>query len=650
MSLYKPDDAVRVLKEFWRKDPKSCVKILLTCSYLLTTVIVKKYKSITPANAILELDFDLLEVVTTRPNKIEQLFHPNTIYFYDIINYINHASGDAKVKALICRLSDKAHLSLAMIQELRQAILNFRAKGKHTVVYSESFGELSNSIGSYYLATAFNEIYIPQCGAVGLVSFSSDQSFIKKTLDKLGITAEFFKRKEYKSAADPLTEEKLTDSNRESLTALLGDILNQMYQGIAKERNLGMDQLLNIISNGPYSSNKAVELNLVNGTKYLNETYEHLKKKMEEDHKKKPTLLYLTKYMSTKPHPYSQKSKHQFALINLEGAIYRGQSTDPMHGGPSIGSETVSLALRAATLDKNIKAIVLVVNSPGGSYIASDLIHHEIELAKKAGKKVVVHMGQFAASGGYFIACNADRIVALPGTITGSIGVLAGKFNTKPMWEKIGVTYDMINLNNNDKHGDNDNSTFYSALHPYNKVQRDAMNDFLDYIYGDFTSKVAAGRTLTAAQVEDVARGRVWTGNQALDRKLVDKIGSLNDAINEAKTLCGLKETDKLQIVEFPKESLLKKLLSSGSPYNSEEANKKGSNNAETSAAGGFISSVVHACKSISTIFTIVQSAIVNQSNNSTNVILGSSNNQFSTLLSQQNQSFAQCSIDPVLF
>eukprot|EP01132_Coremiostelium_polycephalum_P003129 gene3129-3911_t len=534
------------------------------------------YKNIVPNNTILELDLSKdFEIVHSEPTPIEKLFESKIIYFRSLIEGIEKGADDRKIKAIIVRFgSEHKNLSLTNIQEFRNAISYFKSKGKRTVFYADTFGEFGYGISLYYLASVFDDVYMAPCGDLNMINVNHEAFFLRKTLEKLGCLPEVFTRKEYKSALNILTEEKMTEKEKESLSSLLKNIYEQMARDIAKDRKLSKEEVDRLFETGPFSSEQALTKKLVDATLYCDEVYTSTYEKLRDQHSmvKDFKLLFIKKYNQMTAKMYSKKNKHMLALINCEGAIGTGVSKNRLNGGPTIGSESVSLAIRAATLDKHVKGIILQIDSPGGSYIGSDLIHHEVERAKKAGKKVIVSMGTYCASGGYFFACNADKIVAYPSTLTGSIGVLVGKVNTHDMWSKIGVTFDRVPLNPD---GATENSTLFSAVHSYNDTQRAAINASLDFIYEDFTSKVADGRRLTREQVEEIARGRVWTGEQALNIGLVDKLGGFRETVEVAKEVCGIPQHVKPYIVQFPKFGLLQQVLSPP-PSNSDDINRRG--------------------------------------------------------------------------
>eukprot|EP01133_Synstelium_polycarpum_P013439 gene13439-15838_t len=552
---------------------------------------LKAYKKRIPHDCILEIDFTAIEVSSNKPTSLELFFDRSQVYYKDLVDAILEASDDARVKGIICRLpADRAGKAtpLVLVQEIRDALLHFKSKGKTSICYTDSFGESFQGLGSYYLASAFSEIYMAPSGMILITGLSADFPFLKGTLEKLGVSAEFLKRKEYKSAANMFIEDSLIDSERESMTSLLTDILEQIYSGIAKERKLTLEEVKELFATGPFNSDKAMVSKLIDSSLYMDEVYKVATEKFGGANKKM-NLLYLNKYIELSDLLKQKKNKNVFAFISAEGPIGIGKSKSKFEGSPDIGSDTLIMAIRSAALDPTVKCIILRVDSPGGSYVASDLVHHEIQRAKTLGKKIIVSMGVYAASGGYFISCNADKIVADPATITGSIGVLCGKFNHKEMLEKVGITFDNITINA--KEGEDNNATLFSSLHNYNQSNKANLDAMLDYIYEDFTSKVAKGRNLTRDQVEEVAKGRVWTGRQALENGLVDKLGGIREAIELAKDLCAVPADQTPYLVNYPKATFFQQLRGVKA-RNSEELDKKGVPLGVAIGSTGFVSSI----------------------------------------------------------
>lgn len=459
----------------------------------------------------------------------------------DLVEALERAGEDRRVVGLVGRVG-ATPLGLARSQEIRDAVDAFRKKGKFAIAYSDTFGEFAPGNGAYYLATAFDEIWLQPSGDVGLTGLVLETPFLRGTFDKLGVVPEFARRHEYKNAADTFTDTRFTPANREAHQRLLDSVWDQMVRGIAEGRKLSDVEVRAIVDRGPLLASEAVEAKLVDRLGYWDEVVDAVKSKAGAE------LLALTKYRDASGSP-GDSGRHTFALIYGLGSVVRGRSGfNPVLDSWTMGSETVAAALRKASKDKSVEAILFRIDSPGGSYVASDTIWREISRARKAGKPVIVSMGDVAASGGYFVAMEADRIVAQPATITGSIGVYGGKLVTAGGWEKVGLTFDQVEAGTN--------ANFFSASKPYSATEWGRLNAGLDRIYEDFTSKVAAGRKLPKEKVLEIARGRVWTGEDARERGLVDELGGLATAVRVAREVARIPAGDTVRLVEFPPRKL----------------------------------------------------------------------------------------------
>jgi protease IV len=458
----------------------------------------------------------------------------------DVLDGLRRARLDPKVKALVAKLGGR-RIGLATVQDLRSAVAEFTRAGKPTVAWAETFGEFTPGNAAYYLATAFDRVYLQPSGDLGLTGLSLEQWFYRGALDKLGLEYEVGKRHEYKTAADRLTEQGFTEPAREALERLAASLTGQLADAIAERLGVSAADARQLIDNGPYVADEALETRLVDALGYRDEVYAEVRKTAGPG----AHLLYLGRYqrarkLAERARKLPETSEHGIGLVYASGPIRRGRSArGPLSGG-AMGSDTVAAALRAAAADRRARVIVLRVSSPGGSYVASDTIWREVVRARQAGTPVVVSMGDVAASGGYFISMAADAIVAQPGTVTGSIGVLAGKPVTASLLERAGITTDSVTEG---AHAD-----MFTTTRPFSKEEWLKINAWLDRIYADFTGKVASGRKMTPEQVHDVARGRVWTGADAAANGLVDQLGGLDDAMALARRRAGLPDTAPVRI------------------------------------------------------------------------------------------------------
>lgn len=475
-----------------------------------------------------------------------------------VIETLEKAATDDHVEGVIVYV-DGGGFGMARVQEVRDAITRFRERsGKWVIAFAETFGELGPGNQGYYLATACDEIWLQPSGGLGLTGLTSEAMFVRGTLDLVGVQPRADHRKEYKNALNTFTQRRFTDAHREAAQTLIDDMFGQMVDDIAARRGIDPKAVRALIDDGPLLAPRALELGLVDGLAYRDEVVAKVKDRVGDGAK----LLYAGPYRERAGRPW-EDGDDAVALIYGVGQVSRGASNfDPLSGGTSMGSDTVTAAFRAAIAAEDVKAIVFRVDSPGGSAVASDAIWREVIRAKEEGKPVVISMGNLAASGGYYVSAGATKIVAHPSTITGSIGVLAGKAYTRDAWNKVGVTWDMVSTSAN--------AGMWSGVQDYDEAGWAKLQGWLDAVYDDFTGKVASGRGLSAAQVEAIAKGRVWTGQRALEHGLVDELGGLYRAIEIAREEAGIGEEFELRV--YPeKKGTLASLLPSD-PESSDQA------------------------------------------------------------------------------
>jgi protease IV len=491
------------------------------------------------------LELDLTDGIADGPpqDPVAALLTIRRTRLPDLLDGLKRAASDDRVRALVVKVGG-SRIGLAKVQELRDAVLDFRQSGKLAVAWSESFGDFVRGNVPYYLATGFDRIYLQPSGTVGLTGIAVEQVFLHGALERLGIDFQSAKRYEYKSAADQLTETGFTAPAREAAARLAESVTEQLAAAIAAGRGLTVEQSRALLGRGPFLAKQAVSEGLVDGLLYRDQVYEQVRKEAGAD----TTLLYLQRYQRTHsigdlPRRLGSgvreltpgQSERFVAMIYAHGAIRQGRSGRGGPGGGGMGSDTVAAALRAAAADEGARAVVLRVNSPGGSAIASDVIWREVVRVRAAGKPVVVSMGDVAASGGYFISAPADVIVAQPATITGSIGVIMGKPVLQDLFERVGVATDSA------VDGDGAASaTMFSSARPFTDADWVRINEWLDAVYADFTEKVASGRRMDVGRVHELARGRVWTGADAVANGLADQTGGMREAIEIARQRAGL--------------------------------------------------------------------------------------------------------------
>lgn len=504
-----------------------------------------------PDSVVLEMDLGrgLVEYLPADP--VASLMFEKAHTTRDVVDALERAAHDERVVGLLARISP-ARLGLAQIQEIRDAVHRFRAQGKPALAHAESLGGVGPGNGVYYLATAFDEIHIQPSGGVGLTGLMVESTFFQGTLEKLGIEPRIGSRGKYKNAVNIYTQRKYTPPHKEAVQRVMDSQFGQLVDGIAQARGLDQGRVRALIDTGPFLAQDALKAGLVDGLAYRDEVYDTLTARTGHD-----ARLSLFTYLDRAGRPHTEGDS--IALIYGVGIVQSGKTSyDPLFGGPTMGADTVAAAFRGAVADTDVRAIIFRVDSRGGSPVASETIWHETIRAQQAGKPVIVSMGNVAGSGGYLVATAADKIVAQPGTITGSIGVFGGKMLTAGLSEKLGLSSDEVHTS--------DNATMWSSNLDFSPAQWAKFNQQLDWIYQDFTTKVAQGRKLDHAHVLSVAEGRVWTGEDARAHGLVDELGGFPVALRLAKAAAGIAADAPVQLRLFPRErsfaaTLLARLL-----------------------------------------------------------------------------------------
>jgi protease-4 len=515
-------------------------------------------KGTVPEKTILEADFEqaLPEDIPDNPTAKFLMNERPTVR--DVVDALDRGAEDDRVVGMVARIG-AAPLGMAKVQEIREAVQRFRAHKKFAIAYAETFGEFGPGNGAYYLATAFDQIYLQPSGDIGLTGIIMETPFVKGTLAKLGMTFHGDHRYEYKNALNTLTETKYTSPHKEAMTAIMTSWFNQMKEGICQARQIAPEKFQAMVDGGPYLGKEAVDAKLVDGVAYRDQVYTQARSKAGA----RAQFLYLGKYLDRAGHPHERGKA--IALVFGLGGVTRGKSDyDPVQGSQNMGSDTVAGAIRAAAADKDVKAILFRVDSPGGSYVASDTIWREVVNARKAGKPVIVSMGDLAGSGGYFVAMAADKIVAQPGTITASIGVLGGKMLTSGLWDKVGLSWDEVHQGNN--------ATMFTGTHDYTPAEWARFEAWLDRVYVDFTGKVADGRKLPKEKVLEIAKGRIWSGQDAKNLGLVDELGGYDTALNLARKAANIADGEDVRIIVYPRpKTLFQSLLQRQGPDNSDK-------------------------------------------------------------------------------
>lgn len=475
-----------------------------------------------------------------------------------LLQQFRKAKVDNRIKAIILDI-DMSGAGWGKAEEIREAITDFRSSGKPVYGYIE-YGMNKE----YYIASACDRIYLAPPGELFINGLAADVMFFRGTLDKLGVFPDMYQIGKYKSAGDMFTRKEMSDAHREYINSLLDDLFNRYVEAIAKARGKSTEDAKAIIDNAPYNANQAKNAGLIDVSGYRDEIEKELKTKLGYKETDKLRVVNGYDYRQITPQSLDLDEGERIAVIYATGEINSGKSENSPSGDQSIGSDTVSKALNNARDDKTIKAIVLRVDSPGGTSLASDIIWHAVESAKEK-KPVVVSMADVAASGGYYISAGASKIVAEPSTITGSIGVVAGKPVIKDFYDWIGVSNEYVLRG---KH-----AGMFRESEKFSPEERAKFEEWINNTYyNDFVPKVAKGRNKNVEYVDSIGQGRVWTGWQGKERGLVDEFGGLERAVEVAKQLANIPADKGVQrvILPYPK-TLLQELLSGGGEFTSAE-------------------------------------------------------------------------------
>jgi len=460
----------------------------------------------------------------------------------DLERVLRFAKADARIEGVYLNIG-AIEAAPAMLLEMHNAILDFKSSGKWVIAYSEGYSQ-----AGYFLASAANEVYMYPTGTFDWHGLNAEVMFYKKLLDQLEIEAQVIRgpNNKFKSAVEPFIYDHMSDENRLQMATFIDDIWKVMCEKISTQRGVPVEELNAAASSLRFiNNNTLLQSKLIDGLIYPDELAAKMsarlkdKGKLEDDKKIEKEFISYSRYLDVVKLEDKASDVAQVAVVYAIGGIESGKGNDE-----TIGSDRIAKALRDARLDDGIKAVVLRVSSPGGSALASDVIWREAELLKQSGKVFVVSMGDYAASGGYYISCGADRIFAQPNTITGSIGVFGIIPNLQNFLDhKLGITFDAYKTH--------EHANMMTITSPLDTVQKRAMQVMVSNIYNDFTSKVALGRNLTQSYVDSIGQGRVWSGEDALAIGLVDEMGGLNEAIAYAASKAGVPANSILELPEM---------------------------------------------------------------------------------------------------
>ena len=496
-------------------------------------------------NSILELTFDHPVKERTSKNPFEGMRFPSLksdqdLGLNDILKNIEKAKTDSHIKGIFLNLSF-LRMGISTAEEIRNALLDFKKSNKFIYAYSEFYTQ-----GSYYLASVADKVYLNPQGNLDFKGLSTELAFFKGALEKLEVEPEIIRHGKFKSAVEPFMSDKMSPENKAQITELQQSIWEQFVDDISQSRNISSEDLMSIANNmSSKNPEDALQLKMVDKLAYYDEVESDLKKITGRSDREKLKLLSVKKYDNVSSATKSLSYK-KIAIIYAVGDIGGGEGDDE-----SIGSDRISEAIRKARLDSSIKAIVFRVNSPGGSALASDVIWREVLLAKKA-KPFVVSMGDVAASGGYYISCAADTIVAQPNTIKGSIGVFGLLFNTQKMFNnKLGITFDTVKTGKYSGIG--------SITRPMTAAEKAIIQQQVERIYDTFLSHVSEGRNMSKEAVDSIGQGRVWSGSDAKKLGLVDVLGGVNTAVKIAARMAKLEHYRTVALPE--QKEFFQKLL-----------------------------------------------------------------------------------------
>ncbi|WP_432557549.1 signal peptide peptidase SppA [Granulicoccus sp. GXG6511] len=504
---------------------------------------------------VLELDLARGVISQSPSHPLEAFRARHSAAMRQIRDGLRKAATDKHVAGLVIHVGS-CPLSPDQCDEIGELLHRF-GQHKPTIAWTESFGELGNATMAYRVASFAQEVWLAPSGTLGLNGVQLGITLLRGGLEKLNVEPQFAQRKEYKTAADQFAAREITDEHREMMQRIADSILEDTIAGVAERRHLDPAAIRHVVDNSPVAAEAAREAGLVDRLGYRDEVYAELRRRFgtvattdkrsgTSDADRKVSLQYAHRYSrsgcSARLEEAFGRRKPAIGLVELNGSIIFG----PSQSGPSsssAGSDTITAHLREAARDETVKAVVLRINSPGGSYIASDTIRREVQQLRATGKPVIASMGTLAASGGYFAAMGCDAIVANPTTLTGSIGVLAGKFVLTGLTDRMGLIREDIIAGAN--------AGWFSSHKPFDETEWAKLNSWLDDVYADFTTKAAEDRGLDLADLEPLARGRVWTGADAHERKLVDRLGGMATALDLAAERLDTK-LDALQVRGVP--------------------------------------------------------------------------------------------------
>lgn len=481
----------------------------------------------------------------------------------DIVDAIDYAATDKRIKSIAARLYE-GDLSMVHAREIRNALARFKAAGKRTRIYSSSYGGIgSGGMGRFYLASIFDERWVQPMGVISIAGVRAEVPFFGEVLAKLGITPQFMQKREYKTAYESFMRSEITPENKLMLQDLVSSIRDEIMRDVPNDLKMDPAHFRTLVDKGIFTADEAVKNGLVTHSDYADVMLDKINEETTGDIDfEGDVFVDVENYLEQAVRKH-HKTNADIALIYVVGAIMEdAEASAPMGAEGIAAADEIATALLDAADDETIKAVVLRIDSPGGSPVASETILRAVEKVKEEGKPVIVSMASMAASGGYWIAAYADRIFAQPTTLTGSIGVVGGKVAIGDMWDKIGVNW-------NDEVAWGQNAGIWSINSKYSETEAAQIDAMLEDVYSNFIARVAKGRKMDVSAVDKLAHGRVWTGAQAVKNGLVDEIGGLNEALNFTASKLDLKDRTALNPIIMPRPKTfreeLMELMSGGS-------------------------------------------------------------------------------------
>ena len=529
----------------------SSVFAMWTMSFILKEIDADLEMAKLPDEMVLYLEIDGDLPDQAGDADFSQPFTHDSKTLKNYVDALEKAGSDPRVKGVYASLKSGG-LSVVHAQEFRSALAKFKASGKFSYIYSAAYDQ---GLSGYYLSSAFDEMWMQPMGVVMLTGISAQVPYLRRVLDKIGVYPQIYKRKEYKSAYDTFTEKQMPDASRREMKTLIDDIASTLSIDIANDMGIKPKEFKSLVDKGLYMDQEALKAGLVDALDYEDVLIEKINEQVTGDPKDKDLAYvkfssYVSEMLKNRGNKPSKSQDKKIALVYAQGMIVEDGGTQSK-SSVSFGKDNIISADKLAPVilevaeDESYSGVVLRIDSPGGSPVASETILRALQKVQEAGKSVTVSMGSTAASGGYWVVCSADQIFAMPTTITGSIGVLGGKFSVAALWDTLEVNWEEVSWGKK--------AGMWSINQPYSRSEAERVNAMMDNVYTNFIARVAAGREMSEKEVEEVARGRVWSGRRAVSVGLADQVGGLSEALDYAAMQVGAKDRHGVAVEIVPK-------------------------------------------------------------------------------------------------